>query len=53
MGLRTEFKTMDYVYLTGNGDNSVPESFEGRQRLEHIGFALDSAQSVDQLYVII
>ena len=26
------------------------ESFEGTQRLEHIGFALDSVQSVDQLY---
>lgn len=54
LGLQTELKTMDYVYLTGNGDNislhKVPESFEGRQRLEHIGFALDSAQSVDQLY---
>ncbi len=54
LGMQTELKTTDYVYLIGNGDSislhKVPEVFEGKQRLEHIGFALDSAQSVDQLY---
>lgn len=54
LGMQTELKTMDYVYLIGNGDSislhKVYESLEGRQRLEHIGFALDSVQSVNQLY---
>jgi len=54
LGMQTELKTMDYVYLTGNGDNislhRIHESFEVTQRLEHIGFALASAHSVDQLY---
>ena len=54
LGLQTELKTTDYVYLTGNGDNislhNVPEPFEGRQRLEHIGFAVDSMDAVDKLY---
>ena len=53
LGLRTELKTDDYVYLTGNGDNislhKVHAPFEATQRLEHIGFALDSIQVVDQL----
>ena len=54
LGLRTELKTDDYVYLTGNGDNislhKVHAPFEATQRLEHIGFALDSIQVVDQLF---
>lgn len=53
LGMRTELKTADYVYLTGNGDNislhKVQSNFEGSQRLEHIGFALDSVQAVEQL----
>lgn len=54
LGMQTELKTKDYVYLTGNGDNislhTIHESFEGAQRLKHIGFALASVQSVDQLH---
>lgn len=54
LGMQTELKTIDYVYLAGNGDNislhKTHDSFEGTQRLEHIGFALDSVQSVEQLY---
>lgn len=54
LGLRTEFKTDDYVYLTGNGDNislhKVHATFAATQRLEHIGFALDSIQAVEQLF---
>ncbi len=54
LGMRTELKTSDYVYLTGNGDNislhKIIEPFAALQRLEHIGFALDSIQAVDQLY---
>ena len=54
LGMRTELKTPDYVYLSGNGDNislhKINTYFEGIQRLEHIGFALDSILSVDQLY---
>ena len=54
LGLQTELKTMDYVYLTGNGDNISLHKTQGKfgeaQRLEHIGFALDSVQAVDQLF---
>jgi len=53
LGLQTELKTTDYVYLTGNGDNlslhKTQDKFGAVQRLEHIGFALDSALAVDQL----
>lgn len=54
LGMKTEFKTQDYVYLSGYGDNislhRVEDSFSGAQRLEHIGFALDSISSVNVLY---
>ncbi|MDP3559021.1 MAG: VOC family protein [Legionellaceae bacterium] len=54
LGLKTELKTDDYAYLAGNGDNislhKVHTTFEAAQRLEHIGFALDSIQAVDQLF---
>jgi catechol 2,3-dioxygenase-like lactoylglutathione lyase family enzyme len=54
LGMQTELKTTDYVYLAGNGDNislhKINAVFEGVQRLEHIGFSLDSIQSVDHLY---
>lgn len=54
LGLRTELKTDDYVYLTGNGDNislhRVNDSFNNPQRLEHFGFALDSIAAVNELY---
>ena len=54
LGMQTELKTHDYVYLRGNGDNislhQINEAFVGTQRLEHIGFALDSVLSVDKLY---
>jgi catechol 2,3-dioxygenase-like lactoylglutathione lyase family enzyme len=54
LGMRTELKTDDYAYLTGNGDNislhKVHTTFEATQRLEHIGFALDSIQAVNQLF---
>ncbi len=54
LGMRTELKTIDYVYLAGNSDNislhKIQASFEGMQRLEHFGFALDSIQAVDQLH---
>lgn len=54
LGMRTELKTVDYAYLTGNGDNislhKNQTTFETTQRLEHIGFALDSIHAVDQLF---
>jgi catechol 2,3-dioxygenase-like lactoylglutathione lyase family enzyme len=54
LGMRTELKTEDYVYLTSGHDNlslhRVTASLEGEQRLEHIGFAVDSIEAVDQLY---
>jgi catechol 2,3-dioxygenase-like lactoylglutathione lyase family enzyme len=54
LGMRTELKTDDYAYLTGNGDNislhKVHNTFDETQRLEHIGFALDSISSVNVLY---
>ena len=54
LGMKTEFKTQDYVYLSGHGDNislhRIENSFSSAQRLEHIGFALDSISSVDALY---
>lgn len=54
LGMKTELKTQDYVYLSGNGDNislhRIEGSFSEMQRLEHIGFALDSIESVDALY---
>ncbi|KTD36526.1 Metallothiol transferase FosB [Legionella nautarum] len=54
LGMHTELKTDDYAYLTGNGDNislhKLHATFEATQRLEHIGFALDSIQGVDQLF---
>ena len=54
LGMKTELKTHDYVYLSGNSDNislhRVATQFSNEQRLEHIGFALDSATSVNKLY---
>ena len=54
LGMRTELKTTDYVYLTNNGDNlslhKVAHTFASTQRLEHIGFAVDSIAAVDQLH---
>ena len=54
LGMRTELKTNDYVYLAGNGDNislhKITEPFVIQQRLEHIGFALDAAVAIDLLY---
>lgn len=54
LGMRTELKTADYIYLAGNGDNislhKIEDTFGAIQRLEHIGFALDSVQAVDQLF---
>jgi catechol-2,3-dioxygenase len=54
LGMRTELKTADYIYLAGNGDNislhKAQSNFEVSQRLEHIGFALDSVQAVEQLF---
>jgi catechol 2,3-dioxygenase-like lactoylglutathione lyase family enzyme len=54
LGMRTELKTTDYVYLTNYDDNlslhRVSQVFPNNQRLEHIGFALDSVEAVDQLY---
>jgi catechol 2,3-dioxygenase-like lactoylglutathione lyase family enzyme len=54
LGMRTKLKTDDYVYLTGNGDNislhKVHATFAATQRIEHIGFALDSIQAVEQLF---
>jgi len=54
LGMRTELKTDDYVYLTSGSDNlslhRLDAKFEIYQRLEHIGFALDSKAAVDKLY---
>ncbi|HAT7072041.1 TPA: glyoxalase/bleomycin resistance/dioxygenase family protein [Legionella pneumophila] len=54
LGMRTELKTPDYIYLAGNGDSillhKVQSNFEVSQRLEHIGFALDSVQAVEQVF---
>ena len=54
LGMSTELKTTEYVYLTNNGDNlslhKVSHAFAVNQRLEHIGFALNSIDEVDQLY---
>ena len=54
LGMRTELKTTDYIYLTNNGDSlslhTVAHTFASHQRLEHIGFAVDSIAAVDQLY---
>ena len=54
LGLKTELKTSDYVYLTGNGDNislhRVNETFLPPQRLEHVGFALNSVEAVNTLF---
>lgn len=54
LGMQTELKTADYIYLTKNGDNlslhKVSHEFVGHQRLEHIGFAVDSIEAVDKLY---
>ena len=54
LGMRTELKTSDYVYLVGNGDSislhKTQAPYEGTQRLEHIGFALDSPAAIDQIY---
>lgn len=53
LGMRTEFKTEDYVYLSHYGDNlslhKVHHKFSAHQRLEHIGFALDSVDAVKSL----
>lgn len=54
LGMHTELKTTDYVYLTHNGDNlslhKVKHEFSFNQRLEHIGFAVDSPEAVDKLF---
>ena len=54
LGMQTELKTEDYVYLTSGNDNlslhKVNAPFKGSQRLEHIGFAIDSIKAVDELY---
>ena len=54
LGMRTELKTDDYVYLTHYGDNlslhRVNHKFSAHQRLEHIGFAVDSVEAVNKLY---
>ena len=54
LGMETELKTADYIYLTKNGDNlslhKVSHAFIEHQRLEHIGFAVDSIEAVDKLY---
>lgn len=54
LGMITELKTDDYVYLSGNGDNislhKIDMPFENIQRLEHIGFALDSINAVNRLH---
>lgn len=54
LGMQTELKTGDYCYLAGNSDNislhKISTKFAGEQRLEHIGFALDSVDSVNKLY---
>ncbi len=52
LGMATELRTKDYVYLSGHGISlhRIEESFSSAQRLEHIGFALDSISSVDALY---
>ena len=54
LGMQTELKREDYVYLTSGADNlslhKVNDVFSGSQRLEHIGFAVDSIDAVDKLY---
>jgi catechol 2,3-dioxygenase-like lactoylglutathione lyase family enzyme len=54
LGLKTELKIDDYVYLTGNGDNislhRVDVTFLDSQRLEHFGFALNSVEAVNTLF---
>ena len=54
LGMKTELKTENYVYFAGHGDNislhRIEDSFSSTQRLEHIGFALDSVSSVNMLY---
>lgn len=54
LGMHTELKTEDYVYLTHYEDSlslhKVNHQFSAHQRLEHIGFALDSAEAVNKLY---
>ena len=54
LGMRTELKTPDYIYLTNRCDNlslhKVSHTFIEHQRLEHIGFVIDSIEAVDKLY---
>lgn len=54
LGMQTELKTEDYLYLTHYGDNlslhRTHHKFATHQRLEHIGFALDSVIAVNTLY---
>jgi catechol 2,3-dioxygenase-like lactoylglutathione lyase family enzyme len=54
LGMHTELKTEDYVYLTHHEDSlslhRVTHQFSAHQRLEHIGFPLDSADAVNKLY---
>ncbi len=54
LGMRTELKTPEYVYLAGHDDpislHRVDGLFSKTQHLEHIGFALDSVASVNTLY---
>lgn len=54
LGMSTGLKTEDYVYLTHGDDNlslhCVTDDFLGNQRLEHIGFSIDSIEAVNQLH---
>ena len=54
LGMQTELKTPDYIYLIKGGDNlslhKLSHAFIEHQRLEHIGFVIDSIEAVDKLY---
>lgn len=55
MGMRIEWQPdPDNVYLTNDGDvlaiHRVDETPQAKQRLDHIGFILDSVESVDEWY---
>jgi catechol 2,3-dioxygenase-like lactoylglutathione lyase family enzyme len=54
LGMKTELKSDEYVYLTHYGDNlslhRVEQEFSEHQRLEHIGFSLESVAAVNNLY---
>lgn len=55
MGMRVEWQPdVDNVYLTNGGDvfalHRVDYTPQAQQRLDHIGFVLNTADSVDQWY---